>query len=97
MLPSVGFPVFSLGACIRGTIKDPTKPAAAGIGVTVSIGDIDIKSGDLIVGDIDGVAAVPAALASDIVTHGVQREEHESDVIAQLQSGATTLDIYDLP
>jgi 4-hydroxy-4-methyl-2-oxoglutarate aldolase len=97
MLPTVGFPVFSLGPCIRGTIKDPANPTAAGIGVTVRIGDIEIEPGDLIVGDIDGVAAIPAALAQDVITHGIRREQHESDVIAQLHSGATTLDIYDLP
>jgi 4-hydroxy-4-methyl-2-oxoglutarate aldolase len=97
MLPSVGFPVFSLGACIRGTIKDPTNRTATNTGPTIRIGDIDIAPGDLIIGDVDGVVAIPAHRAAEFIDLGIKREEHEADVIARLRAGETTLDIYDLP
>lgn len=92
-LPSVGFPVFSLGPCIRGTVKDA---AGAGVAAPIRLGDVDIVQGDLIVGDVDGIVAVPNALAGDAVARGVEREQREGDVIALLHSGSTTLDIYGL-
>ncbi len=94
-LPAVGFPVFSLGPCIRGTIKDQPDPARS-LGVPVRIGNVDVADGDLVVGDIDGVVVIPAAQAEDVVDAGARREQHEVDVMRRLDAGETTLDIYGL-
>jgi 4-hydroxy-4-methyl-2-oxoglutarate aldolase len=94
-LPTVGFPVFSLGPCIRGTIKCQPDPARR-LGVPVRIGDVDVADGDLVVGDIDGVVVIPAAQAEGVVDAGARREEHEVDVLCRLDAGETTLDIYGL-
>ena len=97
VLPIVGFPVFSLGACIRGTIKDPRNSGAAGNrSSSIRIGDIEIETGDLIVGDIDGVVAIPAGRASACIDLGIERETREAGIIARLHAGETTLEIYDL-
>ena len=95
LLPTVGFPVFSLGSCIRGTIKNAPHPTSA-VDAAIRIGEIDINSGDLVIGDLDGVAIVPAAAAIEVITQGQLREAKEADVIARLQAGATTLDLFDL-
>ena len=94
-LPAVGFPVFSLGPCIRGTLKCQPD-AARRLGVLVRIGDVDVADGDLVVGDIDGVVVIPAAEAEAVVDAGARREEHEVDVMRRLDAGETTVDIYGL-
>jgi 4-hydroxy-4-methyl-2-oxoglutarate aldolase len=95
-LPSVGFPVFSLGSSIRGTGKHQTDPAGR-VGVPVRIGDVEVRDGDLVVGDIDGVVVIPASRAAEAVAAGVVREEHEADVMHRLAAGETTIEVYGLP
>ncbi len=94
-LPGVGFPVFSLGACIRGTGKEQSA-AGVRVGVLIRLGDVDVRDGDLVVGDVDGVVVIPSAQAAEVVTAGVRREEHEAVVMQRLAAGETTLDIYGL-
>ena len=89
------FPAFSATVSIRGTGKDPAGDGA--VGVPIRIGEVDIRPGDLVVGDADGVVVLPAELASRAVSAGRDRERKEQDVFARLRAGETTIDIYDLP
>jgi 4-hydroxy-4-methyl-2-oxoglutarate aldolase len=94
-LPAVGFPVFSLGPCIQGTVKQQPDPVSC-IGVAVCVGDVEVHTGDLVVGDTDGVVVIPAAQAEGVVDAGARREEREADVMRRLDAGETTLEIYGL-
>jgi 4-hydroxy-4-methyl-2-oxoglutarate aldolase len=92
VLERVGLPVFARGLCIRGTIKD--FGARGWINHPVLIGDVTIEPGDLIVGDTDGVVAIPRAAAATAVTKSREREDKEADVMRRLTEGATTIDLY---
>lgn len=92
LLPVIGFPVFARGLCIRGTGKD--FGAQGWLGAPVMMGDVVVKAGDLIVGDMDGVVAIPREQAEQAVKASVEREKKEADIIKQLQHGANTLDLY---
>jgi 4-hydroxy-4-methyl-2-oxoglutarate aldolase len=91
----LGFPVFSTGTCIRGTVKDPLRPGA--IGGRLRLGDVPVSPGDLVVADADGVVVVPADAAEAAVAAGEARERKEADAMAQLRAGATTLELFGLP
>ncbi|SFL33771.1 RraA family protein [Geodermatophilus ruber] len=91
----LGFPVFSTGTCIRGTVKDPLRPGA--IGGRLRLGDVLVSPGDLVVGDADGVVVVPAEQAEAAVAAGEARERKEAGVMEQLRAGGTTLEIFGLP
>jgi len=94
-LPTVGFPVISLGPCIRGTIKD--KESTVGrLGAEIEIGGVVIRPGDLLVGDQDGVVVIAAKDAEATVNAGREREAKEATVMDSLRNGATTIDIYGL-
>ena len=86
----LGFPVFSRRNAIRGTRKD--FPGVFGRAVT--IGDITIRPGDLIVGDADGVVAIPAGDVSRVLARADDRVEEERGLIAALRDGARTIDLY---
>jgi RraA family protein len=58
-----GMPIFARGHTHRG----PSKDGPGEINVPVSCGGMAIMPGDLIVGDADGVIAVPAAMAADVL------------------------------
>lgn len=95
ILPEVGFPVFSLGACIQGTGKQPV-PHSRETYADVEIGSASIRPGDLIVGDVDGVVAIPAAYARRTVESGLERHAAEADMLRQLRAGQTTLELLGL-
>ena len=59
----INFPVFSLGT----TVAAGNKHGGGVVGVPVSVGGVVVNTGDIIVGDIDGVIVVPAADAEKIV------------------------------
>jgi 4-hydroxy-4-methyl-2-oxoglutarate aldolase len=94
LLEEMNFPVFSRTLCIRGTGKDF---AARGfLGHPLRIGDVDIEPGDLIVGDRDGVVAIPRAQADDVILAAQNREAKEAEILQRLLAGETTMGIYDL-
>lgn len=92
LLGEIGFPVFSRGLCIQGTGKD--FGAIGWINHPVTMGHVVVNAGDLIVGDTDGVVAIPHARAAEVVAAGERREAEEAAILRRLQAGETTLSVY---
>jgi regulator of RNase E activity RraA len=89
---ALGFPVFSAGAYaqdqrLRGRVIDFRCPIDFANGVRV-------RPGDLIVGDVDGVLAVPADRAADIVRLALEKLAGEERVKAMIERGERTEDIF---
>lgn len=91
----LGFPVFSERRCIRGTGKNPA--LAGSLGKPVVIGGTTVHTGDLVVGDADGVVVVPAAEARQAIAAGIQRERKEAELIRLLREGKRSIDLYGMP
>jgi 4-hydroxy-4-methyl-2-oxoglutarate aldolase len=96
-LARVGFPVFSSTVCIRGTGKDPNSDGGFGAATPLRIGDVDVRHGDYVVGDADGVAVVPAAEIARVVALADRRRVDEDALMARIRDGETTLTLLDLP
>ena len=94
-LIEIGWPVFSERICIQGTGKDPAGDGR--LGETITIGAVQVARGDLIVGDADGVVAIPAARGEEVRTLSAQREQAEAGYIERLRAGESTRAIYRLP
>lgn len=92
LLGEVGFPVFARGLCIRGTSKD--REAIGWINAPLLFGDLVVRPGDLILGDNDGVVAVTAARAAEVIEASERRDADELAICARLDAGETTLAIY---
>jgi 4-hydroxy-4-methyl-2-oxoglutarate aldolase len=86
------FPVFSAAIALTGA----TKSAPGTVGVPVTVGGVSVSSGDWVVGDVDGVAIVPAARLDQVMAAGRAREEKEAGFFAALRGGATTVELLDL-
>ena len=89
---SLGLPVFSMGAYaqdqrLRGRVVDYRCRVEFGNAVTV-------ESGDLIVGDLDGVLVVPTAHVSDIVHAALAKAEGEDRVRTMIERGLRTEAIF---
>jgi 4-hydroxy-4-methyl-2-oxoglutarate aldolase len=94
-LIELGWPVFAERVCINGTGKDSA--AAGSIGEPVTIGNVSVRRGDLIVADADGAVCIPLARAEDVRALAAQREQAEADHIRRIRDGETTVAIYQLP
>lgn len=94
-LAALGFPVFSATVCIRGTMKNPH--GAGSLGAPIRVGKVDIRRGDLILGDADGVLAIPAPQVRTVAANSRRRDAEEVSILARLRAGETTIAIYNLP
>jgi 4-hydroxy-4-methyl-2-oxoglutarate aldolase len=92
LLAELGFPVFARGLAIRGTGKD--FGAIGWINHPVRMGEVTVQAGDLIVGEGDGVVAVPHNRVPEVLALSQRRESDESAILARIRAGASTLDIY---
>ncbi|MDP1895034.1 MAG: RraA family protein [Hydrogenophaga sp.] len=92
ILADFGLPVFARGLCIRGTGKD--YGARGWINFPTLFDDLVVNPGDLIVGDADGVVAIPSARARQVVDAAVQREQKEALILDRLRQGERTLEVY---
>ena len=91
-LETLGFPVFSRNNSILGTRKD----FRGVLGLPIRVGGVTVETGDLIVGDVDGVVAVPGADVHRILQRADARVAHEQELMAQLRQGHTTLELFGL-
>ena len=88
-LAEMGWPVFSRGLAMRGTLKDLNGDLY--INERIAIGEAIIEPGDLVVGDTDGVVVIPKAAAADVIEAGIAREANEAATMEKLKDGSTTL------
>ncbi|MEV7085093.1 RraA family protein [Streptomyces sp. NPDC093085] len=87
---ALGFPVFSRNNAIHGTRKD----FRGVLGRPVTVGGVTVHTGDLVVGDIDGVVALPASGTEQILDRADTRAAHERELVKQVRDGRSTLDLY---
>jgi 4-hydroxy-4-methyl-2-oxoglutarate aldolase len=83
------FPVFSAGVALRGATKE--LPGATG--GSVEVGDVEVHTGDWLVGDPDGVTVVPASQLDAVLAAGSARAERERALFDALRDGKTTVEL----
>jgi 4-hydroxy-4-methyl-2-oxoglutarate aldolase len=94
LIAEVGFPVFARGLNIRGTSKEPTH---GGVNRHINIAGVEVRPGDLVVGDADGVVVIPSERTAETLTLAESRDAKEAAILQRIRAGERTLDIYDLP
>ena len=77
------FPCWARGISLRGPLKDG--PGA--INVPVSVGGMIVNPGDIILGDRDGVIAVPPALAAEAARLGHEKIKQEQEILKTIEDG----------
>ena len=86
------FPVLCAGVAIAGTIKQ----SSGRVNQTVVIGNCQIRPGDIVVGDDDGVVVVPAEAESEVIEKAQARVDKENSLIQRLREGELTVDLLGL-
>jgi regulator of RNase E activity RraA len=77
------YPVYACGVTHRGPYKD----GPGEINVPIAIGGMPVNPGDIIVGDADGLVAVPQELAEQVLASAKAIVAKETAAMKQIQAG----------
>ncbi|GAB3200155.1 diguanylate cyclase [Nocardioides hungaricus] len=83
---SVEYPIFSRGRFMR-TGKDRVEVAE--VGGTVTVAGVQVRAGDLVVGDADGVVVVAAEIEGEVLAICESIAERESRILADVLAGTS--------
>lgn len=82
---AVGIPTFARGLSPNSPFKD----GPGSVGLNISPGGVLIKSGDLIVGDVDGVVVVPAEQIDEVIANLSTIRDKEAGMDQAVAAGAS--------
>ena len=85
-----GFPVYARGAVpitARGRIMEES------INEVVRIGDIQVRPGDIVMADVNGVVIIPVEKLDDVVKSAEGIVEKESAMVEELRNGANIVEV----
>jgi 4-hydroxy-4-methyl-2-oxoglutarate aldolase len=91
-LEALAFPVFSTGVALPGATKN--RPGS--IGSVARVGEVDVRAGDWIIGDRDGVTVIAGDAVDDVIAAGRAREAKEQGFFEALRNGKTTVELLGL-
>lgn len=91
-ITEMGFAVWSKAISARGTVKG----TVGTVNLPVVCAGIQVKPGDVVVADDDGVVVVPRLDAAKVAKAGEEREKKEAVNRVRLEKGELSLDIYDM-
>jgi 4-hydroxy-4-methyl-2-oxoglutarate aldolase len=91
-LEKLAFPVFSTGLALPGA----TKTGRGSVGWTATVGDVEVRDGDWVVGDRDGVVVVPGDAIDAVLAAARARAEKEAGYFDALRDGKNTLGLLGL-
>jgi 4-hydroxy-4-methyl-2-oxoglutarate aldolase len=85
----MGLPIWARWVRVRGATKD----ASGTIGDPVTVGGVEIRQGDVVVLDADGVAVVERGRVDEVLKASRDRAERERIKRAKLADGALSYDL----
>ena len=88
-----GLPVFAAAICPAG----PSKGWGGTLNGPISCGGVVVQPGDVIRADEDGVVAVPLSREQTAYDTAVERLAMEKSVLARVDAGENTAEIFDAP
>jgi regulator of RNase E activity RraA len=86
------FPVFAGGI---GPLDTKGRAEMAAMDVAVEVAGVRIEPGDLVFGDVDGVVAVPKAVAPKVVARALEKVAAEDKTRDALLAGETLRQVFD--
>lgn len=87
---AVNFPCFARIVSPMGSAKE----TPGSINVPIQCGGVIVRPGDIILGDDDGVVALPKERAAEVLQKAKERKDREEAMKQMFQQGKTSFEIY---
>lgn len=87
-----GFPVF---ARYRTPADAPPRWRLEEWNVPIRIGGVEIRPGDVLIGDADGVVCVPRPVAEEVLERAEETADTEDDVRTAIRDGADPIEAFE--
>ncbi len=84
------FPVFYRYRCSNGSLG---RTKITGYNIPVKIGNVYIKPGDVVFGDIDGVVVIPRAIAYDVLLRAEEIKGNEKEMKTWVHPGFSAVEM----
>jgi len=91
VLAAMAYPVYCAGAAAPASV---VALFAADLQVPIGCAGVAIFPGDILVGDAEGVVAIPRHLAADVARDGTEQERYERFVQSRIKQGRSTFGLY---
>jgi regulator of RNase E activity RraA len=88
----MGFPTFSYG---RYAQDQAPRGKVVDFRVTLEMGGVTIRDGDIIFGDIDGVCVVPRAIEEEVMRRALKKARGEKLVKKAIEGGMSAREAFD--
>jgi 4-hydroxy-4-methyl-2-oxoglutarate aldolase len=87
----IGFPVFAAG---MRPVDSRGRSVVLDYDVSIRCAGVHVRTGDIVFGDVDGVAIIPEEVAEETVARALEKVRREDDSRADLQAGAYLRDVF---
>lgn len=88
---AMGFPVFHGGI---GPLDTKGRARMVDRDVTVECGGVEIRSGDIVFGDVDGVVVIPQAHEMEVIDRAIAKVTGETNTRDALRKGESLADVF---
>ncbi len=88
---ALGFPAFARGLSPLDTFA---RAVVTGIDVEARVGGVDVRPGDLVVGDVDGIVVVPHEMADDVAEAVATKHRLEGNAREDLLAGMSIREVW---
>ena len=88
-----GFPI----VCFGPNPRQAAKKVPGALNVPIEVGSCTVRPGDLVVADDDGALVLQREHVHDVLEAAIARSEWEEQVLREVSSGKTTLDVLGVP
>lgn len=85
----LGYPIYTKG---KYMVTGKERVQVDAVNIPVAISGVQVRPGDLIIGDESGVVCVPAEKAEEVLRIAKHIEETEQKIIAEVKNGSTLKD-----
>lgn len=85
----LGYPIYTKG---KYMVTGKERVQVDAVNIPVAISGVQVRPGDLIIGDESGVVCVPAEKAEEVLKIAKHIEETEQKIIAEVKNGSTLKD-----
>ncbi|MEO5634943.1 RraA family protein [Gaiella sp.] len=90
-IKALGFPTFARGLSPLDTFA---RAIVTGIDVEARVGGVDVRPGDLVVGDVDGIVVVPQEMVAEVTEAVVTKHRLEGNAREDLLAGMGIREVW---